>query len=177
MSRENWSTKDVREARRIDVLRLENDVLPLWLAEQQSRFSEWVREVDGVWDFSPESLDRLEAAVRERYRTQEEFWGAEAERFLQVAAWYLGEVHNRHRNTQWQVHPDAKGRHRWKSYPFVIPPWDRVDDYEDEDGIEYDARPVVDPLVSLQNAVLEPAERPEPGETLRGELDAYEPKD
>ncbi|MDI3417303.1 hypothetical protein [Streptomyces luteolus] len=176
MSRGNWSTKDVREAREIDVLRLENDVLPLWLQEQQSRFSEWVQEIGGVWDFSPESLDRLEAVVRERYKVQAEFRNQEAEPFLQVAAWYLGEVHNRYRGTQWQVHPDAKGRHRWKWYPFVIPAWDRVDDYEDEDGIDYDARPIVEPLNSLQAIVLEPYERPEPGQSLRDELDAYETK-
>ncbi|MFG2284854.1 hypothetical protein ACGFOU_02030 [Streptomyces sp. NPDC048595] len=175
MSRWSWSAKDIREARELDVLRSENDVLPLWLREQQSRFSAWVHEVGGLWDFSPESLDLLEAAVRERLTSLEEFREQEDEAFLQVAAWYLGEVHNHHRGTQWQVHPDGKGRFRWKWYPFVIPPWDRLDDYEDEDGIEYDARPIVDPLSSLRAVLLEPHERPYPGRTLRSELDGYAP--
>ncbi|WP_407287259.1 hypothetical protein [Streptomyces sp. BP-8] len=176
MSRWSWSAKDIREARELDVLRSENDVLPLWLREQQSRFSAWVHEVGGLWDFSPESLDRLEAAVRERFTLLEEFREQEDDAFLQVASWYLGEVHNHHRGTQWQVHPDGKGRFRWKWYPFVIPPWDRLDDYEDEDGIEYDARPIIDPLSSLRAVLLEPYERPYPGQTLRSELDDYAPK-
>ncbi|MFI1767579.1 hypothetical protein ACH41H_36800 [Streptomyces sp. NPDC020800] len=177
MSRGNWSAKDMREARELDVLRSENEVLPLWLREQQSRFAEWVRENEGQWDFSPQSLDRLEAVVRTRFRREDDFNGHDGEAFLQVAAWYLGEVHNRCRGTQWQVHPGAKGHYRWKSYPFVIPPWERLDDYEDADGIDYDARPIVDPLGSLRLILPEPYERLEPGRTLRSELDAYEPGD
>lgn len=68
------------------MLRSENDVLPLWLREQQSRFSTWVQEVSGLWDFSPESLDLLEEVVRERFPSEEAFRDQEGEAFLQVAA-------------------------------------------------------------------------------------------
>ncbi|MFF4285985.1 hypothetical protein ACFY0R_11755 [Streptomyces sp. NPDC001633] len=58
----------------------------------------------------------------------------------------------------------------------ALPLWDRLDDYEDkdEDGIAHDARPTGAPLSSLRLVLLEPYERPHPGQTLHSEPDAYE---
>jgi hypothetical protein len=132
--------------RAVDRLRCNNPVLNEWLATQRAAFPEWAERHGGVWDFRIESVDRLEELIRATFSSYEAARAQEDSAFILVAAWYLGEVHNRTCGTVWQLHPDAPKYPPYKVQPFVKVPWERKDDYEDEEGIEDDARPLYGPV-------------------------------
>ncbi|MGW9077188.1 hypothetical protein [Streptomyces kronopolitis] len=116
----------------------EHPALTAWLAEREAALPEWAREAfDGAWrwNFHPDTLDGLEAAVRRRFATVEEFDAARDEPFVQGACWYLGEVIRRNKGAVWQYvpfDPDAgPGRPGsresvWTGVPFVDQPDKRL---------------------------------------------------
>ncbi|MFH9177832.1 hypothetical protein [Streptomyces albogriseolus] len=165
-------------AERIDTAHADNPRLSAWLAEQQGRFAEWAQRYGGGWDFSERSLDRLESLVREHFTGVDDLLAQEDTLLAQVACWYLGEVHNRRRGTQWRMDPDPADTHPWSRRPYVIVPFERIDDYRDEEGIDYDARPQHSPLSSLMKVLRAPADRTGDAAgvpSLRAELDDYGP--
>ncbi|MFJ9848258.1 hypothetical protein [Streptomyces sp. NPDC101150] len=85
--------------------------LAVWLADRRAGFEEWARETGRPdrWDFSPESLDALEALVRSRHTGGEEIGAARRGPFLQGAAWYIGEVVCRAKGARWKFEPFAVG--------------------------------------------------------------------
>lgn len=139
---------EYQELAELDRIRSSNPVLDAWLQIQQQEFPAWAQRYDGDWDFTPGSLERLEALVRSRYTSSDQAWEERGSDFLQTAAWYVGEVHNRTCGTQWQYHPDSAAADP-AVWPFVTVPFDRLFDFEDEDGIESDARPLYTPVNRL----------------------------
>ncbi|MDI3387580.1 DUF6333 family protein [Streptomyces sp. B-S-A8] len=89
----------------------DNPRLNAYLAERREAFPAWAEVAGGgpeAWDFSPESLDRLGALVRERFATYEDIAAAGQDPFVQGAAWYLGEVQVRHRDARWSLCPEPE---------------------------------------------------------------------
>ncbi|MFG2291183.1 hypothetical protein ACGFOU_34540 [Streptomyces sp. NPDC048595] len=78
-----------------------------------------------------------------------------------VAAWYLGEVHNRTFGTQWQFHPSFDDGNPLNHRPHVTPSWERRGDfyYTDPEHIEEDARPISSPTEILCILPARPADR------------------
>ncbi|BDM74577.1 hypothetical protein HEK616_80640 (plasmid) [Streptomyces nigrescens] len=105
-----------------------NPLLQKWLARQQAGFEEWAQETGGGWDFSVDSLDRLEDLIRSRYSSIREIEAAEETPFVQVAFWYFGEVFCRCHGLVWQQRPGGDPEDK----PFVIGPGDGGLDEDDE---------------------------------------------
>ncbi|MFE0381488.1 hypothetical protein ACFW1M_39360 [Streptomyces inhibens] len=72
---------------------------------------QWEREPGGGWDFTVDSLDRLEELIRAWFVSCEEARKAEDSPFLSVAAWYFDEVQNRNAGTLWQCRPEVDRPH------------------------------------------------------------------
>ena len=105
-----------------------NATLVNWLAAQKDAFAAWEAEVGGVWDFTMDSLDRLEEAIRDRFTSYEEIQDAEDSPFVQVAYWYFGEVFVRNHAMVWQRRPTNDPSDR----PFIIGPGDDGLDEDDD---------------------------------------------
>ncbi|MCX5394997.1 hypothetical protein [Streptomyces sp. NBC_00094] len=174
MSDEIWDHEDeYAVAERIDTAHADNPRLAAWLAEQQDRFDGWNHRHGGGWDFTERSLDRMEALVREHVTSVDDLFAREHTPMIQVACWYVGEVHNRTRGTEWRMDPEPADTHPWSKRPYVIVPFTRLHEYEDAEGIDYDARPQHHPLSGFLDLV---REQPTSGAgSLRSELDDYEP--
>ncbi|BDB39818.1 MULTISPECIES: hypothetical protein [Mycobacterium] len=99
-------TKRKRARRGVD----DADVLADWLAERQAAFPGWVQRYGAQlrWDFSPATLDDLEGVIWSQAVAPEELLLDPArEDFLLGAAWYLGEVVRRQRNSaRWTYQRD-----------------------------------------------------------------------
>jgi hypothetical protein len=83
--------------------------LAAWLARQEADFQAWA-EATGTpetWDFSPASLDTLEAVVRERYADTRAINDARDSTFIQVASWYVGEIARRVNGAAWLRPPQC----------------------------------------------------------------------
>ncbi|MEU9124523.1 hypothetical protein AB0C96_32530 [Streptomyces sp. NPDC048506] len=116
----------------------EDPVLTAWLDERETAHPDWAEDaLDGAWrrSFHPDTLGRLEAAVRQRFATAAEFDAAQDEPFVQGACWYLGEVIRRNRGAVWQyipfdpdAEPGAPGswENVWTGVPFVDQPDKRL---------------------------------------------------
>lgn len=134
----------------------DNPRLNAWLAKQEAAFPEWVKQTGQEWDFTPESLDRLEDLVRRMFSTWEEAKAAEDDPILSVAAWYLGEVQNRHYGTVWQCRPYPPQGPLQDNTPFVIVPEEPRDEYDERDEDEEelyrdeDYRPACDPADEIR---------------------------
>jgi hypothetical protein len=92
-----------------------------WLSEQEQAFPGWARaHADaGTWDFSPESLDALEALTRRQVTGDVEAATGAQRAFVQQAAWYLGEVLRRSFGGQWRFlpgEPSARVPHGGRPY-------------------------------------------------------------
>lgn len=89
--------------------------------KRRENFEEWLFEmddalqqfVDGIvestrsqLDFSPESLDVLEAWVLERYSNPEELMKPEAKHVLDGVARYIGETYRKKIGGRWQIRLD-----------------------------------------------------------------------
>ncbi|WP_245234383.1 hypothetical protein [Streptomyces flavochromogenes] len=160
-------------AERIDTAHADNPRLSAWLDEQREGFADWSRRHGGGWDFGERSLDRVEALIREHVTSVDDLFAREHTPLVQVACWYVGEVHNRTRGTRWRLDPDPADSHPWSRRPYVIVPFARLDEYRDPEGIDYDARPQHHPLSSFLTLLREgPTSGPA---SLRAELDDYEP--
>lgn len=95
-----------------------NPLLTQWLAERQGAFEQWAAEAGGGWDFTMESVDRLERLIRSLFTSAEEVRAAENSAFVQGACWYLGEVFARAHGMEWQQRPGGDS----EDLPFVIQP-------------------------------------------------------
>ncbi|UQA97047.1 hypothetical protein [Streptomyces halobius] len=116
----------------------DNHRLNTWLAERRAAFPAWGRETSGgtaEWDFSPESLDRLEDLVRGVFRTYEEISAAQDEPFLVGAAWYFGEVQVRQCGAVWRWCPQPSEE---PDNPYDVPMVQGPERVPDEDEDEYD---------------------------------------
>ncbi|MET9515776.1 hypothetical protein [Streptomyces sp. NPDC002994] len=116
----------------------EDPALSAWLAERTEALPAWAENAFGAawrWNFHPDTLDWLEAVVRLRFATVEEFDAARDEPFVQGASWYMGEVIRRNKGAVWQyvafdpdAEPGAPGSREsvWTEVPFLDQPDKRV---------------------------------------------------
>ncbi|WP_251061402.1 hypothetical protein [Streptomyces sp. ISL-100] len=116
----------------------EDPALTAWLAERTEALPAWAENAfDGAWrwNFHPDTLDWLEAVVRQRFATVEEFDASRDEPFVQGACWYMGEVIRRNKGAVWQyipfdsdADPGVPGSREsvWTEVPFVDQPDKRV---------------------------------------------------
>src|SRR4051794_38596995 len=113
----------------------EHPRLTAWLQEQEAGFPGWAAAHPGVWDFSLESIDRLESVVRAEFSSWDDVFARRRSPEVTVPAWYLGEVCVR-AGALWkhnpQTPPDA-----WEA-PFVGVPDDPMEDPDYEDLYEGD---------------------------------------
>jgi hypothetical protein len=92
-----------------------------WLDRRAAEFAAWADEADAVdevrpaealehpWDFSPGSLDRLEAVLRDRFSDSGALLAAKSDTFVQGVVWYVGEVVRRTRDgVVWQYQPRTR---------------------------------------------------------------------
>ncbi|MBB2940349.1 hypothetical protein FB565_000053 [Actinoplanes lutulentus] len=110
----------------------DNPRLNTWLASQEAAFPAWSSETGQQWDFSVDSLDRLEQLLRERFAGWDELLAAEDEPVVTVPAWYLGEVQNRNCGTSWYRNPVVPTHPDQPKTPFVQLPEDPEAGYEDD---------------------------------------------
>lgn len=116
----------------------EDPALTAWLAERNEALSAWAQNAfEGAWrrNFHPDTLDWLEAVMRQRFATVEEFDASRDEPFVQGACWYMGKVIRRNKGAVWQyipfdpdAGPGALGSREsaWTEVPFVDQPDKRV---------------------------------------------------
>ncbi|MFE2373596.1 hypothetical protein [Streptomyces sp. NPDC059398] len=134
----------------------DNPRLRAWLAAQEGAFPAWSAGHGGGWDFTPGSLDRLEALVRARFTTWQEADAARESELLQVASWYLGEVQVRHCGARWRCDPDEPDRPPVAGgYPLVTVARTELSEAEQEllareEEEEGDPTPVVDPAARIR---------------------------
>jgi hypothetical protein len=112
-----------------------------WLGERERAFPAWVADTGvapAVWDFSPASLDALEAVVKRRLPGREALEQAAHRDFVQGSTWYYGEVARRNKTgTRWRYSPAVPGSsdplESYELNPFVGRP------YIDQSGPEGDS--------------------------------------
>jgi hypothetical protein len=162
----------LREEKARDHISADNPVLADWLHTQQQAFAAWAHthRERGPWNFTLDSLPRLEALIRSTFTTFEQADALMDTPQVAVPAWYLGEVHNRVFGTQWQFHPGFADDNPLDHRPHVTLPWDRRDDfyYTDPEHIEDDARPIYSPTSVICNLPRRP-----PAEGLLEHIDDY----
>ncbi|MFG2832452.1 hypothetical protein ACGFWI_34210 [Streptomyces sp. NPDC048434] len=153
----------------------DNYRLNTWLAERRQAFPAWAEEAGGgtaEWDFSPQSLDRLEGLVRGLFRTYEEISASQDDPFLVGAAWYFGEVQVRQCGAVWRRRPQPSDEPHLYDVPMVAGPEpDSGDDDEygeDPDEDDDDHIHLCDPLSGLRALFVHG-----PEERLRNALKAY----
>lgn len=100
-----------------------SEYLDKWLAEHAAGLPTWLAEYADRperWDFSPESLDELEAAVRRLVPGPDEL--SAYPEFADGAAWYLGEVLRPAMRAHWSYHAgDPDGDNMFIGRPFLDP--------------------------------------------------------
>ncbi|MFH8573194.1 hypothetical protein [Streptomyces sp. NPDC017993] len=136
----------LREEKAQDHVSAHNPVLEKWLEQQRTGFPAWAKERAGrrPWDFTVDSLPRLEALIRDAFDSPAQARKVMDTPLVAVAAWYLGEVHNRAFGTQWQLHPSFADDNPHDHRPHITLPWERREEfhYTDPEHIEDDARPI-----------------------------------
>jgi hypothetical protein len=152
--------------------RVDDPRLTVWLDEQRAAFPEALGsspyDLPRLWKFDGPSLDHLERLILRSFGSREDFEENKGTPLAQVAAWYLGEVHNRLHGTQWQYVPEPDS-----GAPYVIIPYARRDEYPPaDDDPAQDGRPRCSPLDEL-SALFTGS----PGRHLRDTLDRYEEPD
>jgi hypothetical protein len=87
----------------------EEDLFEHWLAHMDDALAEFFARLPSALkaalDFTPASLDRLEAFLLERYPTVQAI-KADPEPYLDGAARYVGEVFRRHIGGRWRMRMD-----------------------------------------------------------------------
>ncbi|MGG2462733.1 hypothetical protein ACO0M4_23435 [Streptomyces sp. RGM 3693] len=152
----------------------DNHRLNTWLAARRDAFAAWATAAGGgtaEWDFSPASLDRLEALVRGRFASYEEMVAAHGDPFLVGAAWYFGEVQVRECGAVWRWRPrPSEDPHDTYDVPMVEGPEAAPDEDDDEeyDDPEDDHLHISDPAGELRALHLRG-----PDKRLRDTLAAY----
>ncbi|AJT68700.3 hypothetical protein T261_7098 [Streptomyces lydicus] len=153
----------LREEKTRDHVSAHNKVLDAWLDEQRAAFPAWAsqRAGRGPWDFTVDSLPRLEALIRDAFTSSVQARAVMDTPLVAVAAWYLGEVHNRTFGTQWQFHPSHADNNPHHHRPHITLPWERRGDfhYTDPEHIEDDARPIYSPTDALCQLPNRPADQ------------------
>ncbi|MBT2510817.1 hypothetical protein J7I98_34370 [Streptomyces sp. ISL-98] len=143
----------------------DNPRLNAWLATQQAAFPQWAADHGGGWDFSPESLGRLEKLIRSRFTTWEEADQARDTVLMSVATWYLGEVQVRHCGASWRCVPDEPDEPPVAGgYPLVTIAREHLtdterdlldaDDAEDDDDLP--SVPLIDPAAKIRSLCANP---------------------
>jgi hypothetical protein len=84
-----------------------SDWLAGWLVERRAAFPDWVRTFagQGSWDFTPDTLDALEALTRRITPSTNDLYDAANHDFVQGAIWYLGEVLRAPKGGDWYFRP------------------------------------------------------------------------
>lgn len=151
----------LREEKTRDHVSAHNPVLGKWLEQQRAAFPAWAEQCVGPWDFTVDSLPRLEALIRNTFVGPAQARAVMDTPPVAVAAWYLGEVHNRTFGTQWQFHPSFADDNPLGHRPHITLPWERREEfhYTDPEHLEEDARPVYSPTDVLCNLPARPADR------------------
>ncbi|MEV8527530.1 hypothetical protein AB0451_25825 [Streptomyces sp. NPDC052000] len=113
--------------------------LSAWLAQQKAAFGDWAAAHPGDWDFSVDSIDALEAAVRADFGgvAWEDVRAAQHAPRLTVPAWYFGEVCVR-AGAVWKVNPATDFEVGQWDGPFVGVAGDPMEDPDHEDLYEDD---------------------------------------
>ncbi|MFF4186950.1 hypothetical protein ACFYZ9_27550 [Streptomyces sp. NPDC001691] len=130
--------------------------LTAWLAEQEAAFGEWAASHPGSWDFSAESVDALERAVREDFAASEweDVRAAQHTPRVTAPAWYLGEVCVR-AGAVWKLNPAAPVDSGTWEGPFVGVPGDPMENPDHEDQYEDDDYyPAAVPVAELRGMFL-----------------------
>ncbi|HEY1177074.1 MAG TPA: hypothetical protein VGF17_13035, partial [Phytomonospora sp.] len=106
--REDPSWRPVKEPSDADQPDPGSAPLAAWLAERVATADVWARTFgpDGDWDFSADSLTRLQALVRRVTPRKEDLKDPANRAFRDGAAWYLGEVLRRHVGGRWNYNAD-----------------------------------------------------------------------
>jgi hypothetical protein len=115
-----------------------NPRLRAWLQEQEAAFPQWAASHPGVWDFSVDSVDRLQKVIRGEFSSYENITAVQHTPAVTVPAWYLGEVCVR-AGAVWKGDPAVPpGAEAWQGIGVGVPgdPFDDPDYeslYEDDD--------------------------------------------
>ncbi|MGW6907971.1 hypothetical protein [Streptomyces sp. NPDC054940] len=151
----------LREEKTRDHVSARNPVLEKWLEQQRAAFPAWAEQRVGPWDFTVDSLPRLEALIRNTFTGPAQARAVMDTPLVAVAAWYLGEVHNRTFGPQWQFHPSFADDNPLDHRPHITLPWERREEfhYTDPEHLEEDARPIYSPTDALCNLPARPADR------------------
>lgn len=87
--------------------------LPAWLLKQAKLFGTW-RDENHLeprdWDFSPDSLDRLEDVVRQTLSADPDLRAPENAALFESAMWYFGETTRLNTPAEWRYIPGAPTR-------------------------------------------------------------------
>ncbi|BAL87692.1 hypothetical protein AMIS_24720 [Actinoplanes missouriensis 431] len=112
----------------------DNPRLNSWLARQEAAFPAWSVATGQQWDFSVESLDRLEKLLLDRFGGWDDMLAAEEaeDPDVMVPGWYIGEVQNRNCGTSWHRNPVEPTHPDQPKTPFVQLPDDPGAGYEDD---------------------------------------------
>jgi hypothetical protein len=141
-----------------------NPRLHAWLQEQEKGFPQWAANHPGFWDFSPESVDRLQTALATEFSSWEEIRAAQHTPAITVPAWYFGEVCVR-AGAVWKYHPepledpDNLDDPEPDLGPRVGVPGDPMDDPDYEDPYDDEVYvPAALPIFDLSEALLDGSE-------------------
>jgi hypothetical protein len=107
-----------------DSLPPDRGTLASWRREREAKFPAWVAEYavgDPLyWDFSVDSLQRLESLVHTRLSAEADFGKPENVGFVDGASWYLGEVIVRRTPAEWvYIEGERNEDNEWVGRPFV----------------------------------------------------------
>lgn len=107
-----------------DILdRAPSEFLDRWLAEREAGFPRWLADYaggHGTWDFSPESLDTLQALVCSNITSVDDFYKPEFRDLTDGAAWYFGQVMKRVADAQWCYNPGEPDPYDpWVGEPYI----------------------------------------------------------
>ncbi|MGP3984005.1 hypothetical protein [Streptomyces sp. KR80] len=142
-----------------------NPRLNEWLERRRADFPAWAEAAGGgtrVWDFSIESVDRLQDIFLGLFHTRDEMRENADGPFIADAMWYLGEVQVRHAGASWNWQPEPVGEPGSEDYPFVMTPEEDADEDEYADSFGPDVEVPFSQLASLLTG--------EPGALLRDKL-------
>ena len=82
--------------------------LDVWLPHRDEALARWVADHaadTGPWDFSADSLDRLESVIRGAVRSVDDVDVPANQELIEGAGWYLGEVLRREGHAEWTYNP------------------------------------------------------------------------
>jgi hypothetical protein len=105
--------------------------LESWRSERERRFPHWAATFGGTgsWDFSPGSLDLLEARLFDIVGSEPALFTAEHHDFVDGAVWYLGETLIRTGGGTWRYNEgEIVPGNPWVGRPYVKVTWKNGED-------------------------------------------------